>query len=373
MVEDVEDDYLVLNTLRNHLPSSFSTLPIQKKQYSSFRKLYYEDPLCNPHLANSNSELEHDIVELPSNTISYTWGKEKRFTANIVDLEIGPKNPIEYPHLFEKPITHFERHRQRIIFHKLAHKSTSHKTRHLTSSSPTDFDELVVQSSNYSGLSPGLIRWCSSFDLFNLLCREENSILHTKKTSPHKKVSSSDEDDPPSFSMIGNGYALSPLQHSPIKDIKDQSQPSSPLVKYGSPRILSPILSPIHPRPLVNINDDVDEDITQLGDFSLYIKKKRNNLNSKIKAQSCNNLSPSSHHDSPHTHHSTTSLSPIKIKISKRLQKIEKNKRNEDSLPMNSNNKIVFCLSEKNLFDSTSIPILALNPTSIDEICEKFS
>jgi hypothetical protein len=127
---DYEEE--VINGLRNQLPSSLylqSSQRKQKKKYPSFRKLYYEDPQCNPQFHSQSTTLEYgeDTNELSSTHLGYTWAKEKRCLAQS-ELEIGPKKSVEYPHLFEKPITHFIRNRQRITFHGLAPKPTSHKS-----------------------------------------------------------------------------------------------------------------------------------------------------------------------------------------------------------------------------------------------------
>jgi hypothetical protein len=133
-LEQVDQEEEVINSLRNQLPSSLylqTSVQRQKKQYPSFRKLYYEDPQLNPQYQfPSTIEYEGETNEFSSSShLGYTWGKEKRFLAESGedDFDIGPKKSVEYPHLFEKPIPHFLRHRQRMSFHGLAPKPTSHK------------------------------------------------------------------------------------------------------------------------------------------------------------------------------------------------------------------------------------------------------
>jgi hypothetical protein len=120
LLSEEEREYVLWN-LRNQLPSSFSHSPSSKKEYHPFRQIYWEDPHLNPQIVSPGIDGIPDqsptTLNIPSSNTGQIWGKEKRFKRTMKDPNLGPSKSLEYPHLSEKPIVHFERNRQILTPH----------------------------------------------------------------------------------------------------------------------------------------------------------------------------------------------------------------------------------------------------------------
>jgi hypothetical protein len=128
-LNEEEREYVLWN-LRNQLPSTFSHSPssIEKKEYRPFRQIYWEDSQYNPQIISPGLDaLPHsETLTISSSNLHQTWGKEKRFTYVMEDS--GPSKSLEYPHIYAKPIPHFQRHHDRLVpYHSLASKPKCHR------------------------------------------------------------------------------------------------------------------------------------------------------------------------------------------------------------------------------------------------------
>lgn len=91
------------------------------KATSPFRKIFYEEPLNNPSLSQAHVSAAFDAHTVEEQTHWQKRGnkftiQERKFTK---EPDQGPKRPEEFPYVFEKPITSFQRNRQVQPFNKI--------------------------------------------------------------------------------------------------------------------------------------------------------------------------------------------------------------------------------------------------------------
>lgn len=90
----------------------------KKAMYSSFRKIYWEDPLYNPeinhgHISNHAHEYLHKEQLKAWNHRGQRWSKSSdvRFKDDAY-INPGPQKPERFPQVFEKPHKHWGRERK---------------------------------------------------------------------------------------------------------------------------------------------------------------------------------------------------------------------------------------------------------------------
>lgn len=88
----------------------------EKKQYPSFRKIFYEEEKFNPAVGNPNSTAAFDSFEKEQTAHWQRKGpifnKQDRFAENRSFNVRGPVKPEEFPHVFEKGEKYFGRERK---------------------------------------------------------------------------------------------------------------------------------------------------------------------------------------------------------------------------------------------------------------------
>jgi hypothetical protein len=88
----------------------------EKKQYPSFRKIYYEEEKYNPGMANPNDTCAFNSFEREQTQHWQRKGtifdKQERFQDMKGYNSRGPVKPDEFPHVFEKGEKYFGRERK---------------------------------------------------------------------------------------------------------------------------------------------------------------------------------------------------------------------------------------------------------------------
>jgi len=82
-----------------------------KTTTSPFRKIFYEEPMNNPGLAQAHVSAAYDAHEIEEQKHWHNGGnsfasEKRKFT---YPPDQGPKKPIEFPYVFERPIVAYER------------------------------------------------------------------------------------------------------------------------------------------------------------------------------------------------------------------------------------------------------------------------
>eukprot|EP00601_Ochromonadales_sp_CCMP2298_P029746 CAMPEP_0173330342 /NCGR_PEP_ID=MMETSP1144-20121109/3198_1 /TAXON_ID=483371 /ORGANISM="non described non described, Strain CCMP2298" /LENGTH=265 /DNA_ID=CAMNT_0014275013 /DNA_START=91 /DNA_END=885 /DNA_ORIENTATION=- len=85
----------------------------KKKEFPAFKKIFWDEPLHNPPIANAPESYAYDAHDIEQTKFWERAGKKFR-TGDRMEAPRdyrGPMNPKDFPHLFEKPILCFPRNR----------------------------------------------------------------------------------------------------------------------------------------------------------------------------------------------------------------------------------------------------------------------
>jgi hypothetical protein len=213
-------------------------------------------------------------------------------------------------------------------------------------------------------------------------------VSPVQKIPTHPKEKQQSLDSPSSLTLTATRYPSNQSQHSPIQKLNPRNQiassSSTPLPSDRSPRLISPLLKPLHPAHCF-LDDEIEEmeekeeaatgHSSKQREFSVYISQKRSRLTPTPSPSLSSALSPpkassAGVHLSPIHHQSKHS--PQNLKLQRQLHRLQE-KASPSSKPP-SERQVSLCSSEKHHTLSLEISSsgCGVDLDSIDQLCEHF-